>query len=119
MGGELIHDLLTIFVSPKLASCAEFYQNNKDFIDSLGLSYEQDIAKMRLLTFMEMVVENKDISFDTTHQELQIGPDNVEAFVINAVKTKMVYCKIDQTQRKVIVSHNTHQTLGKQQWQQL
>nr|XP_046197704.1 eukaryotic translation initiation factor 3 subunit M-like [Oncorhynchus gorbuscha] len=36
-----------------------------------------------------------------------------------AVRTKMVYCKIDQTQRKVIVSHSTHRTFGKQQWQQL
>ncbi|KAM4722389.1 eukaryotic translation initiation factor 3 subunit M isoform 1-T1 [Rhinophrynus dorsalis] len=117
--GELIHDLLTIFVSAKLSSYVRFYQNNKDFIDSLGLSHEQNLEKMRLLTFMGMAVENKDISFDTIQQELQIGADDVEAFVIDAVKTKMVYCKIDQTQKKVVVSHSTHRTFGKQQWQQL
>ncbi|KAM7317032.1 hypothetical protein ACRRTK_023334 [Alexandromys fortis] len=49
----------------------------------------------------------------TTIEKLQ------EAFVIDAVRTKMVYCKIDQTQRKVVVSHSTHRTFGKQQWQQL
>ncbi|KAJ8796004.1 hypothetical protein J1605_002766 [Eschrichtius robustus] len=117
--GELIHDLLTIFVSAKLASYVKFYQNNKDFIDSLGLLHEQNMAKMRLLTFMGMAVESKEISFDTMQQELQIGADDVEAFVIDAVRTKMVYCKIDQTQRKVVVSHSTHRTFGKQQWQQL
>ncbi|XP_015265204.1 PREDICTED: eukaryotic translation initiation factor 3 subunit M [Gekko japonicus] len=117
--GELIHDLLTIFVSAKLASYVRFYQNNKDFIDSLGLLHEQNMAKMRLLTFMGMAVENKEISFDTMQQELQVGADDVEAFVIDAVKTKMVHCKIDQTQRKVVVSHSTHRTFGKQQWQQL
>ncbi|XP_043914878.1 eukaryotic translation initiation factor 3 subunit M isoform X2 [Protopterus annectens] len=117
--GELIHDLLTIFVSAKLAAYIKFYQNNKDFIDSLGLSHEQNMAKMRLLTFMGMAVEHKEISFDTIQQELQIGADDVEAFVIDAVKTKMVHCKIDQTQRKVVVSHSTHRTFGKQQWQQL
>uniref|UniRef100_K7EHK6 Eukaryotic translation initiation factor 3 subunit M n=1 Tax=Ornithorhynchus anatinus TaxID=9258 RepID=K7EHK6_ORNAN len=117
--GELIHDLLTIFVSAKLASYVKFYQNNKDFIDSLGLSHDQNMAKMRLLTFMGMAVENKEISFDTMQQELQIGTDDVEAFVIDAVRTKMVYSKIDQTQRKVVVSHSTHRTFGKQQWQQL
>ncbi|KAM6074547.1 eukaryotic translation initiation factor 3 subunit M isoform 2-T2 [Chlamydotis macqueenii] len=117
--GELIHDLLTIFVSAKLVSYVKFYQNNKDFIDSLGLLHEHNMAKMRLLTFMGMAVENKEISFDTMQQELQIGADDVEAFVIDAVKTKMVYCKIDQTQRKVVVSHSTHRTFGKQQWQQL
>ncbi|MBN3287747.1 EIF3M factor, partial [Polyodon spathula] len=117
--GELIHDLLTIFVSAKLAAYVKFYQNNKDFIDSLGLSHEQNMAKMRLLTFMGMAVECKEISFDTIQQELQIGADDVEAFVIDAVRTKMVYCKIDQTQQKVVVSHSTHRTFGKQQWQQL
>ncbi|XP_042328363.1 eukaryotic translation initiation factor 3 subunit M [Sceloporus undulatus] len=117
--GELIHDLLTIFVSAKLASYVRFYQNNKDFIDSLGLLHEQNMAKMRLLTFMGMAVESKEILFDTMQQELQIGADDVEAFVIDAVKTKMVHCKIDQTQRKVVVSHSTHRTFGKQQWQQL
>ena len=36
-----------------------FHQNNKDFIDSVGLLHEQNMAKMRLLTFMGMAVENK------------------------------------------------------------
>lgn len=105
---------------------------------SSGLSHEQNIAKMRLLTFMGMAVEFKEISFDTMQQELQIGADEVEAFVIDgkrliipspfglrgnleaggvshafpptsppfpAVRTKMVYCKIDQTQRKVVVRY--------------
>ncbi|KAJ8413006.1 hypothetical protein AAFF_G00105880 [Aldrovandia affinis] len=117
--GELIHDLLTIFVSAKLAAYMKFYENNKDFIDSLGLSHEQNMAKMRLLTFLGMAAEFKEISFDTMLEELQIGAEDVEAFVIDAVRTKMVYCKIDQTQRKVVVSHSTHRTFGKQQWQQL
>uniref|UniRef100_A0A673MQU0 Eukaryotic translation initiation factor 3 subunit M-like n=1 Tax=Sinocyclocheilus rhinocerous TaxID=307959 RepID=A0A673MQU0_9TELE len=85
--GELIHDLLTIFVSAKLAAYVKFYQSNKDFIESLG-EYSLNVF----------------IGFN--------------AF-IQTVRTKMVYCKIDQTQRKVVVSHSTHRTFGKQQWQQL
>ncbi|KAL1777957.1 eukaryotic translation initiation factor 3 subunit M isoform X2 [Sigmodon hispidus] len=77
------------------------------------------MVKIKLLTFMEMAVKNKEISFVTMQQGLQIGADDVEAFVTDAVRTKMVYYKIDQTQRKVVVSHSTHQTFGKQQWQQL
>lgn len=48
-----------------------------------GLLHEQNMAKMRLLTFMGMAVENKELSFDTMQQELQIGADDVEAFVID------------------------------------
>ena len=46
---------------------------------------------------MGMAVENKEISFDTMQQELQIGADDVEPFIIYAVQTKIVYWKIDQT----------------------
>ena len=84
-----------------------------------GLLHEQNMAKMRLLTFMGMAVENKEISFDTMQQDLQIGADDIEAFVTDVVRTKMVYYKSDQTQRKVVVSHSTHRTFGKQQCQQL
>lgn len=45
------------------------------------------MAKMRLLTFMGMAVEFKEISFDTMQQELQIGADDVEAFVIDGTRT--------------------------------
>lgn len=45
------------------------------------------MAKMRLLTFMGMAVEFKEISFDTMQQELQIGADDVEAFVIDGTST--------------------------------
>lgn len=54
---------------------------------SSGLSHEQNIAKMRLLTFMGMAVEFKEILFDTMQQELQIGADEVEAFVIDGKNT--------------------------------
>ena len=38
---------------------------------------------------MGMAVENKETYFDTVQQQLQIVADNVEAFVIDAVRTKM------------------------------
>nr|XP_042905598.1 eukaryotic translation initiation factor 3 subunit M [Parasteatoda tepidariorum] len=37
--GELIHDLLTIFVSEKLSSYLTFYSVNKDFVNSLGKNF--------------------------------------------------------------------------------
>merc|ERR1719156_50997 len=52
--GELIHDLLTIFVSGTLQNYLEFHGANSDFVSSLGLSHEDNIHKMRILTFMSM-----------------------------------------------------------------
>ncbi|XP_054761977.2 eukaryotic translation initiation factor 3 subunit M-like [Lytechinus pictus] len=117
--GERIHDLLTIFVSGRLDDYMNFFNSNQDFIKGLGLSHDAMIKKMRILTFMGMAVDVKEISFDTLQQELKMSEDDVEGFVIDVVKSKMAKAKIDQLQNKVHVSFVTHRTFGRQQWQQL
>lgn len=84
--GEKIHDLLTIFVSDKLSSYIDFYNANKNFVDSLGLNHEQNLQKMRLLTFMQMAETKKEIPFQTIQDELQIEAHQVEEFIIEGKK---------------------------------
>lgn len=115
--GELIHDLLTIFVSEKLSAYLQFYQANKDFVSSLGLSHEQNLHKMRLLTLMQMAETQREIGFDALQQELQL--QDVESFVVEALRTRMLTAKLDQMGRKVMVATTVHRTFGRHQWQQL
>lgn len=117
--GELIHDLLTIFVSEKLSSYLQFYEANKDFVNSLGLSHDHNVQKMRLLTFMQMAENRKEISFETIQEELKIEEKDVEGFVIDVLRTKLVRAKLDQLNRKVIVSTTIHRTFGRVHWQLL
>jgi len=117
--GELIHDLLTIFVSEKLSSYLQFYDANKDFVSSIGLSHEQNTQKMRLLTFMQMAENKKEIPFEILQKELKLESDAVEGFIIDVVRTKMVRAKIDQLNSKVVISATMHRTFGRTQWQQL
>lgn len=117
--GEPIHDLLTIFVSGKLEQYMQFYNTHRDFINTIGLSHEANMHKMRMLTFMQMAETHKEISFETIEREMGIEADDVETFIIDVVRTKAVCAKMDQLERKVIISSTTHRTFGKQQWQQL
>lgn len=117
--GELIHALLTIFVNEKLPAYLSFYQANQAFVQQLGLNHEQNLKKMRLLTFMQMSETQKEMNFDTIRNELQLNEDEVEGFVIDILKTRLVKAKIDQLNRKVIVTSTMHRTFGKPQWQQL
>lgn len=117
--GELIHDLLTIFVNEKLPAYVNFYAQNKAFVDGLGLNHEQNLRKIRLLTFMQMAETQKEISFDTIRTELQINEESVESFVIEVLKTRLVKAKIDQINRKVTVTSTMHRTFGRPQWVQL
>ncbi|XP_063530416.1 eukaryotic translation initiation factor 3 subunit M [Cydia strobilella] len=114
-----IHDLLTIFVSEKLAKYQEFYNNHKEFVHSQGLNHEQNIKKMRILSFMQMAETNPVITFDEIISELQIEEKDVEAFIIQVLKTKLVRARMDQAARTVRVSSTMHRTFGPAQWQQL
>jgi len=117
--GEPIHDLLTIFVSGKLSQYENFYPKHKDFVASLGLSHEDNMQKMRILTMMQMAETKSEIDFETIQQEMKIEEEDVEAFIIDIVRTKAIRAKMDQMQRKVIISSTTHRTFSKQQWQTL
>ncbi|CAG9791898.1 unnamed protein product [Diatraea saccharalis] len=117
--GELIHDLLTIFVSEKLSSYQAFYNNHKEFVQSQGLNHEQNIKKMRILSFMQMAESNPEITFDEITTELQIEEKDVEAFIIEVLKTKLVRARMDQALRVVRVSSTMHRTFGHAQWLQL
>ena len=117
--GELIHDLLTIFVTGKIKQYMQFYESNKDFISSLGLSHDENVHKMRLVTFMQIAEGKSEISFETIKQELQLPANDIEAFIIAVVRTSAVKVKIDQMSERVLIGTTTHRTFGKQQWQQL
>lgn len=80
--GELIHDLLSIFVSENLTSYLNFYKNHKEFVTSQGLNHEQNMQKMRLLSFMQLAESTPELSFEVIQKELQIGPNEVESFII-------------------------------------
>ncbi|OWF41682.1 eukaryotic translation initiation factor 3 subunit M-like [Mizuhopecten yessoensis] len=117
--GELIHDLLTIFVSGKIAQYQQFYKNNTDFVKSLCLSHEQNMRKMRLLTFMQMAENRMEIEYSVLQEEMMMSQEEIEPFVIDVLRTKAVRAKIDQMQKKVLISSTTHRTFGRQQWQML
>lgn len=117
--GELIHDLLSVFVSEKLPSYLQFYKNHKEFVNSQGLNHEQNIKKMRLLSFMQLAESNPEMTFQQLQEELQIGENEVEPFIIEVLKTKLVRARMDQKARKVHISSTMHRTFGRPQWQQL
>jgi len=117
--GELIHDLLLIFVTDNFQKYMLFYEKHKVFITSLGLNHEQNMKKMRLLSFMQLAEGNSEMSFTLLKDELQIKEDEVESFIIEVLKTKLVRARIDQRERKVHISSTMHRTFGRAQWQQL
>nr|SVE93798.1 EOG090X0AU0 [Scapholeberis mucronata] len=117
--GALLHDLLTIFVTEKLSAYIKFYEEKKDFVEGLGLKHEQNLRKMRILTFMQLAENSVELPFEVLEKQLQLSEDQVEEFVLQVLKTKLVRARMDQLNKKVLVSSTMHRTFGKQHWQQL
>ena len=57
-----------------------------------GLSHEQSLQKMRILTLMQMAETRNEIDFDTIQQEMRLGSDEVEPFIIDG-KYAAFHCK--------------------------
>lgn len=117
--GELIHDLLTIFVKEQLESYIKFYEGHKEFVTGLGLKHEDNLRKMKLLTFMQLAENRSEISFAEIQHTIQITEDEVEEFLIDVIKTKLVRAKIAQGDGIVYISSTMHRTFGPGDWQQL
>ncbi|CAF1483809.1 unnamed protein product [Adineta ricciae] len=114
--GGTIHKLLNIFVSGRLQDYLDFYAAQKTAIESQGVKHDRNVAKMRVLTFLQSAENQKEVTFDTIEKEMQIPTDEIESFIIEAVRTKMIRCKIDHLARKVIIDSTVQRTFTKQHW---
>lgn len=118
--GELIHDLLKIFVAERLEAYQTFYENHREFINQLGLNHEANTRKMRILTFMQIAETQSQISFAEIQKHMQMdGEGDVEEFLIDLLRTRLVRAKIDQPTGMVHVNSSMHRTFDAAHWSQL
>ena len=50
-----------------------------------GLSHENNVHKMRVLTFMSLGESTSEVSFDDLCKELNIGTEEIEDFIIEGL----------------------------------
>lgn len=83
------------------------------------MDHERNINKMRILSLMSLAENSKELPFDLLQKQLQIESDEIESFVIDAIRTKCISCKIDHLARTVTVMTVSYRTFTKQHWQML
>jgi len=117
--GESIHQLLSIFVNGNLQDYVTFHAENEDLVASWGLSHEQNLRKMQLLTMIDLIGASHEIAFDVIEEKLSVTKENVEEFIIDALHSKLIRGKIDHFGRKLLVSQACPRVFGREQWQVL
>ncbi|GMN67775.1 hypothetical protein TIFTF001_036834 [Ficus carica] len=116
----LVYQLLKIFVTQRLDAYLEFQAANSTLLKSYGLVHEDCIAKMRLISLVDLGSdETGQIPYGLIRDTLRINDDEVELWVVKAITAKLIDCKMDQMNQVVVVSRCTDRVFGQQQWQAL
>ena len=83
------------------------------------MNHEKNVDKMRILTLMSMAETSKELPFELLQKQLNIDADDIESFVIDAIRTKCIRCKIDHLAHSVSIMSVSYRTFSKQHWQLL
>lgn len=80
---------------------------SKDISDTCcaGLSQDECETKMRLLSLATLGADQKRVSYATIAQTLQIAEQEVEPWVIRAIRAKVLEAQMDQLGREVAVTY--------------
>jgi len=117
--GNPIHDLLMIAVTDGLSEYMKFYEDHKEYLQKMGLEHAKLMKKMRILTLISMAERSNEISFTQIQKELQLEEGQVEMFIIDALKTKLLKARIDQASQKLQVQSVVKRALSKAHWVQI
>lgn len=117
---SLIHQLLNIFLTQRLDAYLDFEAANSALLKSYGLAHEDCIAKMRLMSLVDLALsESGQIPYAAIKDALKVNDNEVEHWVVKAITAKLLDCKMDQMNKVVIVSRCTERMFGPQQWEYL
>lgn len=117
---SLVYQLLKIFLTKRLDAYIEFHASNSTLLSDYGLVHEDCVAKMRLMTLVDLSSSTSgEIPYSRIKEALQITEDEVEQWVVKAIITKILDCKLNQMNQTVIVSRHVERVFGPAQWQSI
>ncbi|KAJ9173178.1 hypothetical protein P3X46_016341 [Hevea brasiliensis] len=113
----LVYQLLKIFLTQRLDAYLEFQAANSALLKSYGLVHEDCIAKMRLMSLVDLASDGSGrVPYTLIKDTLRINDDEVELWVVKAITAKLINCKMDQMSQVVLVSSCAERVFGQHQW---
>ncbi|OZJ04933.1 hypothetical protein BZG36_02660 [Bifiguratus adelaidae] len=113
--------LLNVFLNDNLQAYKTFASSNSAFLEQAGLSDEDNITKMRLLTLASLGSENlsRDLSYKMISEALEIPEEDVEMWVIDVIRAGLAEAKLNQLTKTVTIHKSQYRVFGPDQWKQL
>ncbi|BHF65071.1 Eukaryotic translation initiation factor 3 subunit M [Sparganum proliferum] len=113
---ELKGPLLEIFISGGLRDFSAFTKKYPKFLSENGLTEEACLNKIRILCLMEIAENVGELDYETVCKKIGLSEDQLEAFVIEAVRQKVITCKLDQINRRILITSALPRNSGRAQW---
>jgi len=111
--------LLQIFQEGKLEDFEAFVKGNEATLSENGLSKDDCIRHMRLLSLCSLAAEHEEIPYSAIASTLHVDDSEVENWVIAAVSSGLLSAKMDQLQKVVMVESCVVRKFGIEQWKSL
>lgn len=96
-----------------------FHQKYPSYLEEVGLSHEDCLKKIRLLSLATLSAEHSEIKYSKIAETLNIKLDEVEEWVISSIYAGLLEAKMDQLRQVVIVQRCTQRVFTDAHWAQL
>ena len=114
-----LFELLQVFQEGKLEDFEAFAKGSESTLSSHGLSKDDCIRNMRLLSLCSLAAEHEEIPYSAIAATLHVDDSEVEGWVIAAVSSGLLSAKMDQLQKVVMVERCVVRKFGTEQWKAL
>jgi translation initiation factor 3 subunit M len=113
--------LLGTMLTGKLADLTALTAANPKLLQSLNLSVDAVMTKMRLLSLAALGAEADagEVPYATIKATLQLQEGEVEGWVVKAIGLKLLEAKMDQLREVVVFSRCTQRVFADAQWLEL
>lgn len=114
-----LFDLASLFATERLAALEAFEGKNPNFFKDSGIDRDAAFKKMRLLSLASLAAESPVVPYDDVMSTLNVGEDDVETWVIEAIGAKLIEAKMNQLTRVVKIQGCVHRSFERAHWEKI
>ncbi|KAI9144303.1 hypothetical protein BKA69DRAFT_1056803 [Paraphysoderma sedebokerense] len=119
---EKMVQLLKIFVLDNLTAYKKFIKDNSA-LEKSGLNLAILLRKITLLTLASIATEyvnsESPMTYETISKSLECPESEIEIWIIDGIKYGLLSGKLNQIEKKFVVTRTTHRTFTKTEWSHL
>ena len=102
----------------RLQDYLAFHKDSSDVLAAHGLSHDDCMAKMRLMSLAALGTESTsgNVPYALVRETLQVPAEEVEHWIVKAIGAKVLEAKMDQVREVVLITRCLHRVFSTQQW---